>query len=152
MQKQEAQEKRIEDYYHHPEEIKAAPVAVHVYTREPEQAAVYQAPVFTREPEAREPEQKPVFSLNQDYDPVYQTINNKDYVRSHPLTDGEAFIVDRAVNMAQSGPWNEGMLSNSNYNDYIQGVPKDYPAPRTSIIDLPPDTWMRYQFKDERAP
>lgn len=43
------------------------------------------------------------------------------------------------------------MVKNSDYNDYIQDTPRDYPAPRTSIMRLPPDTWERYAFKDEKA-
>ena len=43
------------------------------------------------------------------------------------------------------------MVSNSNYNDYIQDTPKNYPGQSDSIMRLPPNTWERYAFKDEKA-
>lgn len=60
-------------------------------------------------------------------------------------------VVNGKNKMAQTNEWNESMLKNSNYNDYIQDTPSQYPAPRDSIIRLPPDTWERYTFKDEKA-
>jgi hypothetical protein len=97
---------------------------------------------------------------------MYQEVEEKRYVTPHELSDEESFYVDRVVNgggventpewdetnsMAQSKEWNEGMVSNSNYNDYIQDTPKNYPGQSDSIMRLPPNTWERYAFKDEKA-
>ena len=74
---------------------------------------------------------------------MYQEVEEKRYVTPHEVSDEESFYVDRVVNgggventpewdsttsMAQSREWNEGMLSNSNFNDYIQDTPKNYPG------------------------
>lgn len=53
--------------------------------------------------------------------------------------------------MAQSSEWDGNMVSNSDYNDYIQDTPRNYPGQRDSIMRLPPNTWERYAFKDEKA-
>lgn len=53
--------------------------------------------------------------------------------------------------MAQAGEWDGNMVSNSDYNDYIQDTPKNYPGQSDSIMRLPPNTWERYAFKDEKV-
>jgi hypothetical protein len=88
------------------------------------------------------------------YVPDYEEVNGRDVVHPHKLSEAEAYAVDRAVQgnyYAQSREWNNDMLKNSDFNDYIQDSPSNYPAPRDSVMRLPPNTWERYTFKDEKA-
>ena len=117
----------------------------------------YQAPI------------KPGFHQIQDEvreEPMYQERDGRRYVKPHELSEEEAFYVDRVVNgggvgyapqwdetssMAQQREWNGDMVQNSNYNDYIQDTPRNYPGQSDSIMRLPPNPWERYAFKDEKA-
>lgn len=135
-------------------------------TAEPSDADTYAVDMAVnnapREVKVAQPEQVPQkVQVSQIAEPAYvapryQRIGDKDYVTPHELSEEESFLVDKLVNknnfmMAQTREWDQTMLKNANFNDYIQDTPNNYPAPRTSIIDLPPNTWERYAFKDEKA-
>jgi hypothetical protein len=86
--------------------------------------------------------------------PMYFEDGGRQYVRQHQPSEDEYRAIDRALfknNMAQTREWDEHMLKNSDYNDYIQDTPSQYPAPRDSVLRLPPAQWERYTFKDEKA-